>query len=246
MAYRRRAPRRKAGGRPRRRWVRKGRRANGGKIVALKTSTVPDRLILRMKYIDNIVLSGTGGASRMFRLNSIYDPDTAITTGHQPLGYDQWSTFYTKYRVFKADVVLKIVNTSSNNADAEQIGFLATSDNSIQYGDAFFEQPHCKRVMVSGRGGMDRATLKYTVNMPRICGQAPVVYRSNEDTGAAFGYNPVEQVLGTIMARPIDGASVTLISVEVFIQYYVELYDRVPVSISVPDGKNAELPGGDD
>lgn len=226
---------------------RRGGRANGGLVRAVRTATVPDRTILRMKYVDNIVLTGIGGASRVFRLNSMYDPDTSVTNGHQPLGYDQWNTFYNKYRVFKADVVLTLTNASSNAADTEQVGFVAYNDQaSPPNGDAFFEQPHCKSVMLSGRGGMDKATIKYSVNLPRILGMAPVVYKSSTDTSALFGANPAEQVLGAIFTRPIDGQSTSLVNVQVWIQYHCELFDRTQITISYPQGKNPESPGETD
>lgn len=215
----------------------------GGKVTALKTATVPDRMVLRMKYVDNFVLSGAGGASRMFRLNSIYDPDTSLTNGHQPLGYDQWDVFYQKYRVFKAVVTLKATNSSSNAADTEQIGICAIANNTfLGSNDAFFEQPHCKKALLAGRGGEDRATMTYSVDLPRILGQAPVVYKSNINTSSLFGANPVETVNLGIFSRPIDGQSSTLVSCEISITYFVELFDRSPVALSYPTGKNPDAP----
>jgi len=235
--------------RPRRRYARRSApRRNGGKVTALKTATVPDRMVLKMKYVDNIVLSGVGGASRVFRLNSIYDPDTSITTGHQPLGFDQWATFYAKYRVFKANVTIKATNGSSNSADTEQIGMVAFNNNNLAIGsaDEFYEQPHCKKALLSGRGGMDRAIMTYSVDCPRIVGMAPVVYKSTSTTASVFQGNPTEQVNLAILTRPIDGQSTSLVNVEVSITYFVELFDRSPVPISFPDGKDPDLAGATD
>lgn len=243
---RKRVARRKPMGR-RRKFVRRGRRADGGKITALRTATVPDRLILRMKYVDNIVLSGIGGASRVFRLNSLYDPDTSVTNGHQPLGYDQWNTFYNKYRVFKAIVTIKAMNTSSNSADAEQIGFVAGPDQAAPgFGDQFFEQPHCKRVTISGRGGIDKGTIRYTVSIPRVMGMASVVYKSNPNVASTFNNNPAEQVYGYLACRPLDGSSTSLVSCEVSITYVCELFDRSAVPVSYPAGKDPEAPDATD
>lgn len=219
----------------------------GGKITALKTATVPDRMVLKMKYVDNFVLTGVAGATRVFRANSIYDPDTSLINGHQPLGFDQWDIFYNKYRVFRADVVLKCTNSSSNSADTEQIGVCAFANNTfLSSDDAFFEQPHCKKALISGRGGMDRATIKYTVDVPRILGMAPVVYRSMPTTASLMSANPTEVVNLGIFTRPIDGASTALVSVEMSITYYVELFDRAPVALSYPAGKDPDAPDATD
>lgn len=244
MARRTKPGRRPLARKPRRRNL---RRANGGKITALKTSTVPDRMILRMKYVDNIVLSGLGGASRVFRMNSIYDPDTSALNGHQPLGYDQWAYFYNKYRVYKAVVTIRCANTSSNSADSEQIGFCAHNDQvTPPQSDAFFEQSHTKKLILSGRGGMDRGTIRYTVDLPRVLGMAPVVYKSNPNVASAFPTSPSEQVFGTIYARPIDGQSTTLVSCEVNIEYYCELFDRIATTLSYPAGKDPDAAGATD
>lgn len=219
----------------------------GGRITALKTATVPDRMVLKMKYVDNFVLTGLAGATRVFRANSIYDPDTSLVNGHQPLGFDQWDVFYNKYRVFRADVVLKATNSSSNSADTEQIGVCAFANNTyLANDDSFFEQPHCKKALLSGRGGMDRSVIKYTVDIPRILGMAPVVYKSTPNTASLFTTNPSEIVNLGIFTRPIDGASTSLVSCEIAITYYVELFDRSPVSLSYPAGKDPDAPDATD
>lgn len=219
----------------------------GGKITALKTAVVPDRLVLKMKYVDNFVMTGQYGATRVFRLNSIYDPDTSLTNGHQPLGYDQWDIFYNKYRVFRARVVLKASNASSNSADTEQIGMAAVATQTyLASDDSFFEQPHVKKATLAGRGGIDTKILTYDVDIPRILGQAPVVYRSNQNTAALFGANPTETCNLAIFTRPIDGQSTSLVNCEISITYFCELFDRSPVSISFPAGKDPDAPGATD
>lgn len=240
MAYGKRGKRYgKRGGKRGGRRARAARRTDGGKVTMLRTPTVPDRLIMRMKYVDNIVLSGVAGASRVIRLNSIFDPDTSIVQGHQPLGFDQWSVFYTKYRVFGAKVTARFTNSSSNQADSEQVAILPfNAQNTPVLDDAFFEQPHVKKALLSGRGGMDRATLYCNANIPRILGMANVVYKSNPETASLFQTNPVEAVNLILVTRPIDGQSTSLVSVELQIEYYCEFFDRVRTVISYPNGKD--------
>lgn len=66
----------------------------------------PQQLKVRMKYIDEYVMTSTAGSQviQTFRMNSIFDPDfTGI--GHQPYGHDQWSPLYTKYVVLGSKLV---------------------------------------------------------------------------------------------------------------------------------------------
>ena len=75
---------------------------------------MPDRLITKFSYKDNVNLTDVlSFGTKIFRLNSIYDPDLDLVNGHQPLGYDQWSTFYNKYRVYKAVVRATIMNNQN-------------------------------------------------------------------------------------------------------------------------------------
>jgi len=60
----------------------------------------PKEQTVQLVYSDTITQSGASGIAELhhFRLNSCYDPDYTAT-GHQPLGFDQWSLFYNHYVV---------------------------------------------------------------------------------------------------------------------------------------------------
>lgn len=223
----------------------KGKKQTGGLVsMSRKAATRPDRMTLRMNYVDNIVLSGgvASGTARAFRVNSLYDPDTSTLAGHQPLGYDQWSVFYQKYRVYKADVTVRLANVDANSADAVQCALFAYNANGAGkvIDDSIFEQPHTRKAILGGRGGMDRATLRMSVNLPKILGMAPVVYKSVSTTSSLFGTNPLEAINASVICRALDGQSSPLISCEVTIVYHAELFDPIVQTISYPAGKDPE------
>ncbi len=77
-------------------------------------ATMPSHKYLSFRYnsteeaVSSTILNQITGV-RQFKLNSMYDPDhTGI--GHQPLGYDEWTTFYNRYRVFGAKVTITVAN----------------------------------------------------------------------------------------------------------------------------------------
>lgn len=81
---------------------------------------MPEQLWTSMKYAENFTMAqdnvtGLTGSSRIFRLNSLYDPDQSAT-GHQPRGYDQFQAFYRKYTVYKVKVQIKAIVGTTDSA----------------------------------------------------------------------------------------------------------------------------------
>lgn len=229
----------------RRRYARKGvvskNNRTGGKVVALKNSLVPDRLITKFIYRDNINLSASGAQSwqlKTFRLNSIYDPDLDVTNGHQPLGYDQWNIFYNRYRVFKAVVRIEIINNGTTGVQCALVPYNFEGVLPSPGGDAFYEQPHAITKVVAGSSGINRVVLKKVIDIPRLLGKSHEQYRTAQQVASTFGNNPIEQVYGVVGVRTInDSAAPTVVAIAT-ITYYTELYDRLPQSISYPEGKD--------
>ncbi len=108
---------------------------------ALGTLTsFPQNHKVKLKYHTNGSFACTTGAVGVygFKLNSCYDPDYT-STGHQPLGFDQWATFYQTYIVSAAQVRVKMLNYSAYQA---VIGFLPDENaNPSTVLDTLCEQP---------------------------------------------------------------------------------------------------------
>jgi hypothetical protein len=84
--------------------------------------SLPDYTTVALKWTQTFITSITGTPSNgyMFNLNSIHDLNASGGTG-QPFGYDQYSAFFQKYRVFavkyKADFYNPIITTANNTND---------------------------------------------------------------------------------------------------------------------------------
>lgn len=208
----------------------------------MRNTLVPDRLIMKMSYKDNITLSNTINTFSIWngRLNSIYDPDYAIVNGHQPLGFDQWSPFYNKFRVFKAFVQVTAIN---NTASAAQVGVLPynpVSSTISSVDDSTYEQPHAVSKTLGGVQGMNKAVLKKMVDIPRILGRSHTQYKSMDSTSSLFTTNPQELCNLAIFTRSTDGVTAPATQIVLNITYYVELFDRKTQTISYPAGKDPE------
>ena len=84
-------------------------------IVNLSRSPIATTALVKLRYCDTISINPPAGGltgQHLFRVNSLNDPDyTGI--GHAPLGYDEWSQFYTRYCVLGARIHIKCMNTST-------------------------------------------------------------------------------------------------------------------------------------
>lgn len=72
--------------------------------------------IAKMRYVDDFDLEATNttSTSYLFRANDLYDPNYT-GTGHQPRGFDQWTSMYNKFVVIgsKATVHFAIQETEA-------------------------------------------------------------------------------------------------------------------------------------
>lgn len=104
--------------------------STGTAIVGPGTSPVPKRMMVKMRYCDNLTLDPTTGAVAVHRYcaNGVYDPDQS-GVGHQPLGHDQWSQFYERYTVVGSKITATFVNTASG-ATAPSVCGIAITENS--------------------------------------------------------------------------------------------------------------------
>lgn len=75
---------------------------------------IPDKMVVRLPYIDNRTINAPVGGvpgEHQYRLLSIFDPDLG-GVGGQPAGHDQWSNFYQQYTVIGARVEAQMVPSS--------------------------------------------------------------------------------------------------------------------------------------
>lgn len=96
--------------RPSRRAKRTHRRR---RYARLPTQLVPASKVVRLVYCEQLSLNPPVGAPARydFRANSIYDPDLT-STGHQPMGRDQWSAYYDHYTVIGSKITCKFTSGS--------------------------------------------------------------------------------------------------------------------------------------
>ena len=102
--------RRSSAKRTRRRRRRIPRRSRISRPIRLFPKTAK----VSLTYCDEVECQA-GLAPKVFRLNSVHDPDVSVG-GHQPRGHDQWSAMYSKYCVIGATVFVEPLRGNATGA----------------------------------------------------------------------------------------------------------------------------------
>lgn len=203
------------------------RKFSGPTVTALKAAVVPDRLIVRLPYVNQASITGAAGVplDTQYRLNSIWDPEVAVALGQsKALGVNQWSAFYNRYRVIGANVYLMARNT---NTDASYIGMVANNDTGALISEAAYEQSRVKFKMVgSTNGGHDVCILKKYFNLANLTGRPKVSYISDDRYQAEMTTDPLEAIHLHLLTQPCSPSLAVSLHVSVKIVYLVELFDR--------------------
>ncbi len=116
-------------------------------VICYCPQVCPDVMRVQLKYNGRKTSNGGGTVNiedYIFRGNSCFDPDFAVG-GDQPLGFDEWSALYRRYRVIacKADVDF------INDAGVSAFGYVTAENTSSAYTDRsnamepFFKKSYC-------------------------------------------------------------------------------------------------------
>lgn len=191
----------------------------------------PQRMLGKLPYFTSGQLYNAVGLyqTQLMNLNSIYDPDRS-GVGHQPLGHDEWNTWYNRYRVYKVDYIITF-----NNLDESQAAIVAViNQNGIPTyaNEAAFEQPGAFVKTIGPVSGVNKCQVKGSVYLPRLNGKSPSAYRANDDTQATFGANPSEVLTQALVVAPVLAGSPVNIAYTIKMMYHIEMFDPNTLGMS--------------
>lgn len=187
-------------------------------------SSMPDQLLTKLKYGDIINGGALGTAGHaIWRGNSLFDPDQTFS-GHQPLGFDQFSAFYNKYYVIGCS--MKIVIANSATVPAVTLCTLRPSNTTT--GGAtipgVIEKPRTvKRVIPAG--GNSTVTLQMYQNTLKQFGKNKSEYMA-EDLSAATITDPLLEWYWHLQYQAPDGVSQVNVQGYFEMTQFVVFFDR--------------------
>lgn len=223
---------------------RKTRTKNDTKYTTKKSKTMPKAIIcycpqicpdvMRVQLPYVLSTSWAGGGSiqiqdRVYRANSIFDPDFAVGGG-QPLGHDQWSAFYTQYRVYAIKVE---VEAMSDAAIVGGIGIVTLNTSSgIVDRDQIREQQKSKELLL----GTDTATagkLSHYMTTAQQFGMPNDVVQYDDNLRSSFGSDPSKEYYVHVYGFGIGTGSTNFdVSGRIKLTYYVDLFNKSTLSRS--------------
>lgn len=208
-----------------------------------KLSRLPDPFPPRMKryltYCTLITLTSATtlsqlGTENVYRLGSLFDPDLTGGT-HQPYGFDQMATLYSKYLVRAVSIELSVQNLS-NSAMNGCVGVsVQNSSNTLSLTGLALSDCYEKStnsIIFSPAIGAT-AFWKSRVTNHFLEGQKPSVYEADlSDYSAAITGNPtLTGFLRIALANNTDTTARTC-TVIVRLVYEAEFFDRILLAAS--------------
>lgn len=83
----------------------------------------PNTRKVTLKYCDTARVNVGGYNEFLFSCNNCHDPNYT-GTGHQPLGWDQWKTFYERYTVEASRIRVHALREASSNTEVAVVGIV--------------------------------------------------------------------------------------------------------------------------
>lgn len=152
---------------------------------------IPDEQFVTFRYSGSSSQAATGSYFLyQFRGNSLYDPDYT-SAGAQPVGFDQWSALYTRYRVYEYTMKVRLSsNTAANNVRLAVWSSPSGSGGAPavpSYDDAAGNRFVAKTTAASGGPS---STVTSTVDVARLWGTAQGAAEFDDNFSAGVSTNP--------------------------------------------------------
>lgn len=122
-------------------------------------------------------------------MNSVYDVDPSVGGGTCSF-FPEWAALYTRYRVLKFHYVVEFANESETTAIVAVVPTKTSFGNNYNFVSQFSEAPYGKSAVVATGSGMNKATLRGSVDLTKFSGYAG--YRYDDVSSGLVTGNPVQ------------------------------------------------------
>lgn len=193
------------------------------------TSHLPATMGVRLKYFDQIRLdpSPTIPSVHTFRANSLFDPDFT-STGHQPMGFDQYMQLYSRYTVVGSKITITASPSDDTSLNSTAIvGVYMSSDSGfpVPISTLIESEKSRYKVIQLSENALPIST-KYSVKKQ----QGIKNIMDNYELSGTVIANPVIQDYFHVFAAGINSLQdPSRISVQVHISYFVVFSDPLPL-----------------
>lgn len=189
---------------------RRGKRTRSTTVVRQPQMPFARSQIVKLRYCDRLAIDSDLGifASHHYRANSCYDPDLT-GTGHQPMGFDQYSLLYDHYTVIGSKItVTGVSRTDTETASTGILGVLLADTTNAYTGGI-------THILEEGRsnwkylGPADSSNGVVTVSKGFSAKKFFTVANMTDNTtrlGAQTNADPTEDAIFTVFVAPVNAA----------------------------------------
>lgn len=166
---------------------------------------LPERKLVRHKYIENISLSGAAAGLCSFhaiRCNSVFDPNKT-GVGHQPLYRDEMAANYTSYTVIASYIRVIFDQTSTN---FENRGIIVSEDTSFPNSPETFQELYPTVVPAIPGQRNSPEIRRASWNAAKWYKTTTRAIMADDDKKTASGSNPANSVDFVIWRGPVSTA----------------------------------------
>lgn len=200
------------------------RRRNVPNSVISRTSPIPDRYMTKLHYSQLFTLAYAGALTKQkFRMNSIYDPDYS-GVGHQPMGHDELSVLYNKYRVYGCKYHISISNTDANYQAEVVVQNRPNSVDVTTFTEAM-ESPYRQYKIVGAEGSGPKHITGYH-NVSKVYGVKKSIISTDNTFWANIGADPGAVTFLNIFMQNQSTAIALSCNFRINLVYYVEFFER--------------------
>ncbi|MEO5351366.1 MAG: hypothetical protein H7836_17250 [Magnetococcus sp. YQC-3] len=176
----------------------------------LSNTPLPKQFCTKLKYTDAFSINPAAGTVGEYRFlaNDLYQPN-AMTTGHQPYGFDQLMAMYDHFCVIGAKIRFRVSVPSNNDQPFIMLiqvndGAALTQANNVT---AVMEQPRTKRKIISKPSNAtgNELELTHTFSTKSFFHLKSLIGQSQFQGDA--GSRPTEQALFICGIAPMDAVA---------------------------------------
>lgn len=198
---------------------------------------VPDKYVTSLTYcyIGQEAPAVTAQFDHQFNMNSIFDPDRS-GAGHQPLGRDQLTALYNRYRVLSCRWVVDFMPeatpgpilcvTAPTNS---QTAITSSSQTAV-------ELPYSRYKLTNALSTATSTDVRHVqisgfADLAKIYGVSKDALQGDDRYSAQSGSDPTELAILHVAGFSVDGNAV-VVDLCVKLMYTVEFYDRIQLTAS--------------
>lgn len=196
----------------------------------MPVTIVPDRILTKLRFVEEYSIN----TSLIIRQNNVYrgngphDP-RAASGGVQPTGFDQWATFFRRYKCYGSSITVKFLSAATSAATQNWWAACWPSAEGSPTNATILDEVEMLPYVTSRLFNISApwaATIKKYMSTAKILGVPKSAIDKEMDYSAVTNTVPIREWYWNIMVQAPGGTTFTA-TARVYITYYVEFFDRV-------------------